>query len=175
MLYDEKTASATAGSDSYGFSEDIADLLASISLPPESSSSQNQTGQMYRGENSSRRRHHRHVVSWRVAIINKKSEKNEIYHGRTQNVSLSGVSILVDHNVYFTSEVVILLAIPPIHQGLKESIVEIQCSGTYTVLDSAHGQFRVGMKFDQYKGEGKKILADVLSKKPVLGNSIQAR
>jgi hypothetical protein len=33
------------------------------------------------------------------------------------------------------SEVVLLLAIPPLYAGQKETIVEIQCSMAYTVLD----------------------------------------
>ncbi len=163
MLNNKITASKTAGSDSYGFSEDLDDLLASVSLSPEPAGSPNQIWQFQTGGDTTKRKHHRHPVCWRVAIVNKRSNKNEIYHGRTQNVSLSGISILTDHNVFFTSEVVILLAIPPVYQGQKESIVEIQCRGVYTVLDSVSGQFRIGMKLDQFKGDGKRILSDVLS------------
>ena len=158
-------ANIAAGSDSYGFSDDLDDLLSSFSSPPKSNGSSGQTWQSHAGSNSNSRRFHRYPVRWRVAIINKHRNKNDTYHGRTQNVSLSGVSILTDHNVFFTTEVVILLAIPPTYQGQKESIVEIQCSGVYTVLDSVSGQFRIGMRFDQFKGDGKRILSDVLSKR----------
>jgi hypothetical protein len=73
------------------------------------------------------------------------------------------------------SEVVILLAIPPVHMGQKETIVEIQCRMAYTVLDSEQSQFRIGIRFLHFKGEGKRILSDILSKRaipksgPVLG------
>ena len=106
-------------------------------------------------------------MHWRVAIVNKNSVNKDIYHGRTHNVSISGVSILTDHNIFFTTEVVILLAIPPMHQGQKETILEIQCSPTHTVLDADYGQFRLGMKFTHFKEGGKRILSDVLSKRHI--------
>jgi hypothetical protein len=110
-----------------------------------------------------KRENYRHPLHWRVAIVNKSGGKHEIYHGRTYDLSLSGVSILIEQNISFTSEVVILLAIPPMHLGQKETIVEIECSTTYTLLDSVHSQFRLGMKFIHFKRDGKKILSDILS------------
>lgn len=86
-----------------------------------------------------------------------------------------GASILVDNNIFVMSEVVILLAIPALHMGQKETIVEIQCRMAYTVLDSEQSQFRIGMRFLHFKGEGKRILSDILSKRvipksePILG------
>jgi len=76
-----------------------------------------------------------------------------------------GASILVERNIFVMSEVVILLAIPPLHMGQKETIIEIQCSMVYTVLDSEESQFRIGMRFLNFKGEGKRILSDILSKR----------
>ena len=138
------------------FSEDISSLLGSISTENEPEC-----------EGRDRRKHYRHPVHWRVAIVNKNSVNKDIYHGRTHNVSISGVSILTDHNIFFTTEVVILLAIPPMHQGQKETILEIQCSPTHTVLDADYGQFRLGMKFTHFKEGGKRILSDVLSKRHI--------
>jgi hypothetical protein len=63
------------------------------------------------------------------------------------------------------SEVVLLLAIPPLHAGQKETIVEIQCSMVYTVLDNEQSRFRIGLHFLHFKGDGKKIIANILSKR----------
>ena len=158
VQYIKKRPSVPASkiSKSSDFSDDITSLLGTIST---------ENGPEREGRD--RRKHHRHPVHWRVAIVNKNSVKNDIYHGRTHNVSISGVSILADHNIFFTTEVVILLAIPPIHQGLKETILEIQCSPTHTVLDSVCGQFRLGMQFTHFKEGGKRILSDVLSKRHI--------
>lgn len=114
-----------------------------------------------------KRKHYRHPLHWRVAIVNKSGGKNDIYHGRTHDLSLSGASILIEHNVFFTSEIIVLLAVPPMHQGQKETILEIQCSVMHTVLDSAQSQFRLGMRFIHFKGNGKQILSDILSKRHV--------
>jgi hypothetical protein len=164
--------------DNFDVSLELLELLESISKPkPMRSASQarqaglkkedtcvNQSDPLYFWNDLNKRKHDRLPVHWRAAIINKGIGKNDIYHGRTHDLSLSSVSIFIEHNIFFTSEVVLLLAIPPMHQGKKETIVETQCSTTYTLLDSAHGQFRVGMKIMQFKGDGKAILEDILTK-----------
>ena len=114
-----------------------------------------------------RRKHYRHPLRWRVAVVNKSGGQHDIYHGRTHDISLSGASIMLERNVFFTAEVVILLAIPPMHQGQRETILEIQCNVMHTVMDSASGLFRLGMKFVHFKGEGKQVLHDILSKRHI--------
>jgi len=113
------------------------------------------------------RRLYRHPIHWRVALVHKNGDKNDIYHGRTHDLSTGGASILVDHNIFVMSEVVLLLAIPPLHPGQKETIVEIECRMAYTILDSEQSQFRIGLRFLHFKGEGKRILSDVLSKRVI--------
>jgi len=113
------------------------------------------------------RKHYRHPIHWRIALVHKNGDKNDIYHGRTHDLSVWGASILVDHNIFVMSEVVMLLAIPPLHPGLKETIVEIQCRMAYTILDSEQSRFRIGIRFLRFKGEGKRILSDILSKRVI--------
>lgn len=113
------------------------------------------------------RKQYRHPVHWRVALVHKTGDKNDIYHGHTHDLSTSGASIFVDHNIFMMSEVVLLLAIPPLHMGQKETIVEIQCRMAYTVLDSEQSRFRIGIRFLRFKGDGKRILSDVLSKRAI--------
>lgn len=119
------------------------------------------------GATAEHRKHYRHPIHWRIAIVHKNGDKNDIYHGRTNDLSVWGASVLVDHNIFMMSEVVLLLAIPPLHAGQKETIVEIQCRMAYTVLDSEQSQFRIGIRFLHFKGEGKRILSDVLSKRVI--------
>jgi hypothetical protein len=113
------------------------------------------------------RKPYRHPVHFRIALIHKKGEKNEIYHGRTHDLSIWGASILVDANIFVMTEVVMLLAIPPLHTGMKETIIEIQCRMSYTVLDSEQSRFRIGIRFQHFKGDGKHILTEVLSKRTI--------
>ena len=109
------------------------------------------------------RKHFRHPVHWRVAIVHKVGDKNDIYHGRTHDLSARGASILVEHNIFMMGEVVMLLGVPPLNPGQKETIIEIQCSMVYTVLDAEQKLFRIGIHFLRFKGDGKKVLTDVLS------------
>lgn len=118
-------------------------------------------------EGAEHRKHYRHPIHWRIAIVHKNGDKNDIYHGRTHDLSMWGASILVDHNIFVMTDVVLLLAIPPLHTGQKETIVEIQCRMVYTVLDSEQSRFRIGIRFQQFKGDGKRILSDVLAKRAI--------
>ena len=113
------------------------------------------------------RKHYRHPIHWRIAMVHKNGSRNDIYHGHTNDLSMWGASILVDHNIFVMSDVVLLLAIPPQHAGQKETIVEIQCRMVYTVLDSEHGRFRIGIRFRHFKGEGKRTLSNVLAKRAI--------
>lgn len=160
------TPAPAAGAASAPPQDDISSLLAAI--PPSKPAGTGGWGLPDRKTSAiNQRKHYRHPVRWRVAIVNKNGDNKEIYHGRTNDVSVSGVSILLDRNMFFSTNVVILLAIPPTMQGQRESIIEIECMITYTVLDSEHRQFRMGMKFLHFKGNGKAILSDVLSKRHI--------
>ena len=116
------------------------------------------------------RTHYRHPIHWRIALIYKNNGKNETLHGVTHNLSVSGASILVDRNLFLSAEVIILLAIPPLHVGQKETLLEIESSMAYTVLDSEESRFRIGLHFLHFKGEGKRILSDILSKRVLPGS-----
>ncbi len=108
----------------------------------------------------------RHPVHWRTAIVHKNVEKNDIFHGRTNDLSINGASVFLHHNI-FRPDVVMLLAVPPLNTGQKETIIEIHCHMVYTVLDSGQGQFRVGLHFLSFKGDGKNILTKILSKRAI--------
>jgi hypothetical protein len=112
-----------------------------------------------------RRENYRHPLHWQVAIVNKSSDKHDIYHGHTHDMSLNKVGILLERNISFASEVVILLSIPVMYPGQKKTIIEIDCSAKYTLLDSDHNQFRLEMEFIHFKGDGKRILSDILLKR----------
>ena len=166
-MADEKLPDSTvSGSDYPDLTRNIADLFA-LSLDQESKSKLSLSKHVHDKGGENKREHYRHPVHWRLAIVNKNSEKKDIFHGCTLDVSMSGISVLLERNVFFSSSVIILLEIPPTNQGQKKIIIENQCSVLYSVLDSVHSQFRLAMKFDHFKGDGEKILADVLSKRPI--------
>jgi c-di-GMP-binding flagellar brake protein YcgR len=80
------------------------------------------------------------------------------FHGVTHDVSLSGLSMVLDHNVFTQDEVTLLLAIPPEHHGGPRKIVEVTARMVYTVFSSEHDAFRIGLRFKAFKRNGKEQL-----------------
>ncbi len=60
-----------------------------------------------------------------------------------------------------------LLAVPPTIIGQRETIIEILCNMVYTVLDSEHSRFRIGIRFVHFKRNGKELLEEILSKRAI--------
>ena len=114
------------------------------------------------------RKHPRYRVHWRVAIVHGKEGKHEIFHGRTHDLSISGASVYSDHNIFVEEPVSVLLAMPPLTAESREKIVEIRCRMVYTVLASSHHQFRIGLHFLHFKGEGRNLLLENLSQRSAL-------
>jgi hypothetical protein len=151
--------------DEPGLTNKAGKSIAEISFATDKNIDQNKPQPIH--DNSVKWAHYRHPLRWHVAIVNKSSGKHDIYHGRTHDLSLHVASVLIERNILFTSEIVILLSVPPTHLGQKKTIIEIECSARYTLLDSVHNQFRLEMKFIHFKGDGKAILSDILSKRHV--------
>jgi len=101
----------------------------------------------------------RYVAHWRIAIVYEDDEKNEIFHGRTYEVSLKGASIFSDHNIFFTGRVTILLAVPWYRGKQKEKIIEIKGRMVYTILSSDGHQFRIGLQFLSFKEGEERYIA----------------
>ena len=90
----------------------------------------------------------RYVAHWKIAVVNVDcSGQKEIYHGRTYEVSLTGASILSDHNIFFEGHIIILLALPWYKGKQKEKIIEIKGRMVYTIFSSEGYQFRTGLQF----------------------------
>lgn len=103
----------------------------------------------------------------KVAIVYKRrsdGSPHPTYHGRTHDVSTSGVSVLVDYNVFTDEEVTVLLAVPPTHQGMPERIIEIQARMVYTVFSCDHDTFRIGLSFRRFKRNGRAQLNQLLER-----------
>ena len=66
----------------------------------------------------------RYVAHWKIAIVSDHFGEKEIYHGRTYEVSMTGASILSEHNVFLEGYVTILLALPWYRGKQKEKIID---------------------------------------------------
>ena len=84
------------------------------------------------------------------------------YHGTTWDISLSGISFVVGYNVFTDQEITVLLAIPPHRYGEGKRIVECTAVMRHTVYSGEVGDFRIGIAFKNFKGDGRRILRDTL-------------
>ncbi len=111
----------------------------------------------------------RYVAHWKIAIVYNDHGKNEIFHGRTYEVSLSGTSIFSDHNIFVTDDVTVLLALPWYTSKQKEKIIEIRGRMAYTILSSENHQFRIGLQFLSFqKGEEHYIATSLKDRRQII-------
>jgi ATP-binding cassette subfamily F protein uup len=118
-------------------------------------------------EPAEQREHVRHLCRWRIALIYENGGKNDIFHGRTADLSSRGATVFVHHNIFRSESVTMLLAVPPLNAGQRETIIEIKCRMTETILDSEHSLFRIGLYFESFKGNGMNILNSILNSRNV--------
>ena len=108
----------------------------------------------------------RYAVHWKVGIMYKKDEKNEVFHGRTFEVSSTGTSFLSQHNIFFGGEVTALLALPWYRDNQTEKIIQIRSRVIHTILSSENQSFRTGLQFLEFKGDTGHLLEIALRDQP---------
>lgn len=113
-----------------------------------------------------RRRERRYPLRLRCAIIYHRhpdSEAQPTYYGTTWDISLSGMSFIVGSNVFTEDEIKVLLALPSRKPGGRPRIVECTAVMRHTVFSGEVGDFRIGITFKVFKGNGARILRDALA------------
>ena len=115
-----------------------------------------------------KRRAERYPLQLRVAVVYHQHEDaatRPTYHGRTLDISVDGLSVLVEHNVFHEGEVTVLLALPPVHPGIPQKIIESTAKMVYTVLSSEHDTFRIGLVFRKFKRNGRQQLRTAIAER----------
>lgn len=110
----------------------------------------------------------RYPLHLRVAVVyhqHADAATRPRYHGTTSDLSLEGLSVLVEHNVFHEGEVTVLLALPPLHPGIPQKVIEATAKMMYTVLSGEHDAFRIGMVFKRFKRNGKQLLETAISER----------
>lgn len=106
------------------------------------------------------RHHKRYLVKWRIAIVYEGGTGKKTFHGRVNEISMGGLSIHCDHNVFHEGKVILLLALPPLFAGGREKILEITCRMNYTILSKK--LFRIGLEFVEFRSGDRKLLEERL-------------
>jgi hypothetical protein len=106
-----------------------------------------------------RRRFDRYLVNWRVALIYEDQNLNtHTYYGRAIEVSEGGLSLLLDYNFIINDTITVLLEAPPLNNKTKHSLIEIHSQMVYTIYSGQYQSFKSGIKFLQFKGQGRQVL-----------------
>lgn len=115
--------------------------------------------------NIEHRKEKRFPFHWAVAIVFDATEHQETYHGITYDLSMSGCSILTDHNVFSDAPVTILLSTPTDIPRGRKPLVEVKAKMVYTVLAAGLCQFRCGIHFLRFKDKGRSTLQKAIDKR----------
>jgi c-di-GMP-binding flagellar brake protein YcgR len=121
-------------------------------------------------KNIDMRRAPRAPLQYKVAIVYHQHEDKATrptFHGRTYDISVQGLTVIVDRNIFNEGDVTVLLAIPPAHSGTPQKIVEATAKMVYTVFSSEHDAFRIGLNFKEFNGNGKELLKVVVDQRRI--------
>jgi hypothetical protein len=113
---------------------------------------------------SAERQHERMQVDWRFALQCGDPKKPHTFHGRAANISMGGVGLQCDNNIPFRDDARLFLLMPAISCGEKEQIIEVRSRIIYSILSGR--SFQVGLKFLEFYGDSKAILAKRISHYP---------
>ena len=85
-----------------------------------------------------------------------------MFHGKTCDIGMSGLSLLVDYNVFQEGEVAVVLALPPANAGAPRKVVTVTAEMSYAIYSSKLDAFKIGLAFRKFRGNGKLLLAVAL-------------
>lgn len=117
-----------------------------------------------------RRTDHRVPLKMDVSVVfpqHKSTRQRPTYHGVTSDISMQGMSIVVEHNIFTDEDVTILIGLTPEHPGGPRKIIEVVAHLVYTVYSPQHYAFRIGAKFKEFKRNGEALLAKNIEQRMV--------
>jgi hypothetical protein len=116
-------------------------------------------------KNADRREGPRGRLQLRLAMIYPQQEDRParpMFHGKTRDIGMSGISIVVDYNIFQEGEVVVVLALPPAYAGAPRKVVTSTAEMTYAIYSSKLDAFKIGLTFRKFRGNGKALLEAAL-------------
>jgi PilZ domain len=85
-----------------------------------------------------------------------------MFHGKTHDISVSGLSLVVDYNVFQEGEVTVVLALPPARPGASPKVVTSTAEMTYAIHSTKLDAYKIGLSFHRFRGDGKALLEAAL-------------
>lgn len=112
-------------------------------------------------EHADRRDKPRARLQLRLAIVYPEHEGRPvqpIYHAKTHDVCMSGLSMIIDDNVFHEGVVTVILTLPPEHGWAAQKTITATARMTYAIHSSKLNGFKIGMTFLQFKEDAKELL-----------------
>ena len=85
-----------------------------------------------------------------------------MFHGKTHDIGMSGLSIVVDYNVFDEDEIALVLALPPSGAEVSHKAVTCTAKMTYGIHSSKLDAYKIGLTFREFRGRGKELLDTAL-------------
>lgn len=101
----------------------------------------------------------------RLAVIYPQRDERParpMFHGRTHDIGMSGLSMVVDYNVFQEGEVTLVLALPLAHAGASGKVVTSTVEMSYAIHSSKVDAYKIGLTFRAFRGNGKALLEAAL-------------
>ncbi len=115
--------------------------------------------------NADRREHPRSSLRLKLVVLYPQTDgrpARPMFHGKTHDISMSGLSLVVNYNIFQEGEVKVVLALPPAHAGVPRKVVTYTAEMTYAIHSSKLDAFKIGLAFRAFRGEGRALLKAAL-------------
>ena len=113
------------------------------------------------GEQIERRESPRVRLQLRLAVVYPERDGRPVlptYHAVTHDIGLTGLSMVVEDDVFYEGEVTVVLALPPEHSWAAQASITVNARMTYAIHSSKFNGFKVGMRFVGFKDNAKELL-----------------
>ena len=87
-----------------------------------------------------------------------------MFHGKTRDIGMSGLSMVVEYNIFQEGEVAVVLALPPADAEAPRRAVAATAEMTYAIHSSKLNAFKIGLTFREFRGDGKQLLEEFLQR-----------
>ncbi len=116
-------------------------------------------------KNAERREDPRSPLQLKLVVLYPQIEgrpARPMFHGKAHDISVSGLSLVVDYNVFQEGEVTVVMALPPAHDGAAPKVVTSTAEMSYAIHSSKLDAFKIGFTFHRFRGDGKALLEAAL-------------
>lgn len=115
-------------------------------------------------ENDDRRERPRVRLPLKLALVYRQARGRQTppsYHGRTHDICMSGLSMIVERNIFYEGEFTLLLCLPPC-AGAPQKIITATAQMSYAIHSTRLKAYKIGITFLQFDADAEELLEAAL-------------